>query len=116
MLATLLLIQVIPVEQWHTVKPKDGGTLRTVLITPTLKDYAKKAQKADAEGNSVIELTIGLNGRLVGCRTVQTAGHGALDKRACALYRRRGRFQVSGRTTPVVINAVVRWILRYDEP
>lgn len=55
-------------------------------------DYPASAQAAGAEGTAQAQLTIGPDGRVVGCNIIRSAGNGALDSATCNILRRRAKF------------------------
>jgi protein TonB len=55
-------------------------------------DYPASAQSAGAEGSAQAQLTIGPDGRVVGCSLVRSTGNGALDSATCNILRRRAKF------------------------
>jgi len=55
-------------------------------------DYPASAQSAGAEGSAQAQLTIGTDGRVVGCSLVRSTGNGALDAATCNILRRRAKF------------------------
>jgi protein TonB len=55
-------------------------------------DYPASAQSAGAEGSAQAQLTIGPDGRVVGCSLVRSTGNGALDSATCNIRRRRAKF------------------------
>jgi len=55
-------------------------------------DYPASAQAAGAEGTAQAQLTIGPDGRVVGCNIIRSAGNGALDGATCNILRRRAKF------------------------
>ena len=55
-------------------------------------DYPASAQSAGAEGSAQAQLTIGTDGRVVGCSLVRSTGNGALDSATCNILRRRAKF------------------------
>ena len=65
------------------------GDLRTLF---TADDYPASAQAAGAEGTSQAQITIGPDGRVVGCNIIRSAGNGALDAATCNIIRRRAKF------------------------
>jgi protein TonB len=65
------------------------GDLRTLF---SADDYPAAAQSAGAEGTAQAELTIGPDGRVVGCNLVRSTGNGALDSQTCNILRRRAKF------------------------
>jgi protein TonB len=65
------------------------GDLRTLFTTD---DYPASAQAAGAEGTSQAQITIGSDGRVVGCNIIRSSGNGALDSATCNILRRRAKF------------------------
>ena len=55
-------------------------------------DYPASAQAAGAQGTAQAQLTIGPDGRVVGCNLVRSTGNGALDAATCNILRRRAKF------------------------
>jgi protein TonB len=55
-------------------------------------DYPASAQAAGAQGTAQAQLTIGPDGRVVGCNLVRSTGNGALDSATCNILRRRAKF------------------------
>ena len=55
-------------------------------------DYPASAQAAGAQGTAQAQLTIGPDGRVVGCSLVRSTGNGALDAATCNILRRRAKF------------------------
>lgn len=65
------------------------GDLRTLF---SADDYPAAAQAAGAEGTAQAELTIGPDGRVVGCNLTRSTGNSALDSATCNILRRRAKF------------------------
>ena len=65
------------------------GDLRSLF---SADDYPASAQSAGAEGTTRASLTIGPDGRVVGCSIIQSSGNGALDSATCNILRRRAKF------------------------
>jgi protein TonB len=65
------------------------GDLRSLF---SADDYPAAAQSAGAEGTAQAQLTIGPDGRVVGCNLVRSTGNGALDSATCNILRRRAKF------------------------
>jgi periplasmic protein TonB len=65
------------------------GDLRT-LFGPD--DYPASAQAAGAEGTSQAQITIGTDGRVVGCNIIRSSGNNALDQATCNIIRRRAKY------------------------
>jgi protein TonB len=65
------------------------GDLRTLF---SADDYPASAQASGAEGTAQAQLTIGPDGRVVGCNIIRSAGNSALDSATCNILRRRAKF------------------------
>jgi protein TonB len=65
------------------------GDLRTLF---SADDYPASAQAAGAEGTSQASITIGPDGRVVGCNIIRSSGNTALDSATCNIIRRRAKF------------------------
>ncbi|HEX8839094.1 MAG TPA: TonB family protein [Sphingomicrobium sp.] len=65
------------------------GDLRTLF---SADDYPAAAQAAGAEGTAQAQLTIGPDGRVIGCNLVRSTGNSALDSATCNILRRRAKF------------------------
>jgi protein TonB len=55
-------------------------------------DYPASAIAAGAQGTAQARLTIGTDGRVVGCDLIRSTGNGALDSVTCSILRRRVKF------------------------
>ena len=89
------------------------GDLRTLF---TADDYPASAQAAGATGTARATLTIGADGRVVGCNLIQSTGNGALDSATCNILRRRAKFTPArdsngNATTDTVTTPPIRWEL-----
>ena len=65
------------------------GDLRTLF---SADDYPAAAQAAGAEGTAQAELTVGPDGRVVGCNLIKSTGNNSLDSATCNILRRRAKF------------------------
>jgi protein TonB len=65
------------------------GDLRTLF---SADDYPAAAVAAEAQGTAQAELTIGPDGRVVGCNLTRSTGNNALDAATCNILRRRAKF------------------------
>lgn len=65
------------------------GDLRTLF---SADDYPAAAQSAGAEGTAQAEITIGPDGRVVGCNITRSTGNSALDSATCSIIRRRAKY------------------------
>jgi protein TonB len=55
-------------------------------------DYPASAQAAGAEGTAQATITIGADGRVVGCNITRSTGNSALDAATCNIIRRRAKY------------------------
>lgn len=58
----------------------------------TNDDYPKSALSSGSQGDSMILMQIGTDGKVVTCRTLQSAGYRELDETACRVKSRRARY------------------------
>jgi protein TonB len=65
------------------------GDLRTLF---SADDYPAAAQAAGAEGTAQAQLTIGPDGRVVGCNLIRSTGNSSLDSATCNILKRRAKF------------------------
>jgi protein TonB len=65
------------------------GDLRSLF---SADDYPAAAQSAGAEGTVQASLTIGPDGRVVGCNVTRSSGNSSLDSATCNILRRRAKF------------------------
>ena len=65
------------------------GDLRSLF---SADDYPAAASAAEAQGTAQATLTIGPDGRVVGCNLIRSTGNGALDSATCNILRRRAKF------------------------
>src|SRR3954454_19416839 len=94
------------------------GDVRTLFSTD---DYPASAQSAGAEGTAQAQLTIGPDGRVVGCSLIRSTGNGALDSATCNVLRRRAKFtparDSSGNpTTDTYTTPTIVWRLESCRP
>ena len=65
------------------------GDLRTLF---SADDYPAAAQSSGAECTAQATLTIGPDGRVVGCNLSRSTGNSSLDSATCNILRRRAKF------------------------
>lgn len=65
------------------------GDLRTLFSTD---DYPAAASAAEAQGTAQATITIGTDGRVVGCNIIRSTGNSALDSATCNIIRRRAKY------------------------
>src|SRR5689334_2100428 len=90
------------------------GDVRTLF---SADDYPASAQAAGAEGTAQAQLTIGTDGRVVGCNLIKSTGNGALDSATCNILRRRAKFTPAkdsngNATTDTVTTPTIVWRLQ----
>lgn len=78
-------------------------------------DYPSAALRAEAEGTVAVRYTVGTDGRVAACETVQSSGHLSLDQATCLLLATRGRFRPAldfdGRPVAHVLRQRIAWRL-----
>ncbi len=81
----------------------------------TQDDYPPAALREEKEGTSVIAWTINTQGRVEGCRTVQSSGSSDLDDAACRALTRRARYtpakDQNGNPIATTKQRRVRWVI-----
>ncbi|MFL6781237.1 MAG: energy transducer TonB [Sphingomicrobium sp.] len=55
-------------------------------------DYPPSARAQNEQGRVDFTLTVGANGRVVGCAIIRSSGSAALDSATCRIFLRRARF------------------------
>jgi protein TonB len=89
------------------------GDLRSLF---SADDYPAAAQSAGAEGTAQAQLTIGPDGRVVGCNLVRSTGNGALDSATCNILRRRAKFTPArdsegNATSDTITTPTITWVV-----
>ena len=76
-------------------------------------DYPSAALRENAQGVTIVRLTIGTNGRISDCAIIRSSGNETLDQRTCQVYRREGRFTpaigADGQPAEVRFLSIVTW-------
>lgn len=65
------------------------GDLRTLFSED---DYPASAVAAEAQGVAQATITIGTDGRVIGCNIIKSTGNSALDAATCNIIRRRAKY------------------------
>jgi protein TonB len=89
------------------------GDLRT-LFGPD--DYPASAQASGAEGTVQATITIGTDGRVVGCNVTRSSGNSSLDSATCNIIRRRAKYTPArdsngNPTSDTIQTPPIRWQL-----
>jgi periplasmic protein TonB len=74
----------------NIVRPPQPRQPAQNYVTPD--DYPASALAQRAQGRVKVRLTVGVNGRVVGCAITRSSGFSILDSVTCTLLRRRARF------------------------
>lgn len=91
-----------------------------VLLTPAYRligqeDYPSAALRDGREGSTGVELAVGIDGRVHGCKITQSSGHADLDAATCAALQKRATFRPStdsaGRSVAGAWSTRIRWAL-----
>jgi protein TonB len=79
-------------------------------------DYPASALASGAGGTAQAELTIGPDGRVIGCNLIRSTGNNALDSATCNILRRRAKFtparDSNGQpTTDTITTPSITWVV-----
>lgn len=81
----------------------------------TENDYPSRAMRAELTGTVAFQVTVGVDGRVTGCRITGSSGHSELDEATCRVVSRRARFTPASneacQPTEGSYSSRVRWIL-----
>jgi protein TonB len=107
-LTALCLASPADARKPHPAVPK--GNPGTWVLTD---DYPASALRNEIEGVVRFVLTVGPDGRVVGCMVTESSGHDSLDNAACAKLQERGEFVPAtdnkGRPVQGTWSNSVRW-------
>ncbi|WP_084592159.1 TonB family protein [Novosphingobium sp. MBES04] len=96
-----------------------GGGTPTVKIAGDIssaRDYPRKSRKLRLGHSVVIDLRVGTEGRVTGCRVVRPSPDPAADRITCELAQARFRFRPATNGAGEPIPAVYRWQQRWFVP
>lgn len=81
-----------------------SGTLQSLVRD---EDYPEAALSARQQGTTLVDLQIGLTGRVQSCTVLQSSGHSVLDAATCRIIRSRARYDpaLDASGNPTVANA-----------
>jgi protein TonB len=81
----------------------------------TANDYPSADLRAEHEGTTRFQLSIGADGRVQSCKITVSSGFATLDAAACANIRKRGRFAAAtdamGARVASTYSSAVRWTI-----
>lgn len=98
-----------------TFAPKTARAVGKPGSWVTPNDYPAADLRAEHEGTTRFELSIGVDGKVQACRITVSSGFASLDAAACTNLRKRGRFtaatDATGAAVPGTYASVVRWTI-----
>ena len=104
----------------ETIKASDAIPASPPATWITADDYPPTALRAGLQGISRVELDVGVDGRVTGCRVMQSSGQDILDRTTCNLLAERALFLPAkgsdGRPTVSHYLRAVAWMLPQDQP
>ncbi len=78
-------------------------------------DYPPSAQRAGAQGRTVVSLSVGPDGRVASCTVSSSSGNSDLDNATCRIARSRVRYtpakDQNGQPIASTTSLPVRWVL-----
>ncbi len=83
--------------------------------TMTDDDFPDASRRAEEQGTTRVSFTIGTDGKVSACSTVQSSGFPRLDDAACKIIIRRWRFNPAmrdGQPVPETRQRPIRWVLK----
>lgn len=102
----------------ETVAPKRARPIGQPGQWVTANDYPAADLRAEHEGITKFELSVGADGKVASCRIIASSGWASLDNAACAKLIRRGKFaaatDASGMPTASTYSSAVRWTIPKD--
>ena len=79
----------------------------------TTEDYPPQAVRGAWSGRASYELEIDVGGRVTQCSITQSSGHAVLDKKTCAVLKKRARFEPpkdgQGNALPSIYRSTLNW-------
>lgn len=91
---------------------KARGSLPGLFSTD---DYPQDAIRNEQQGTTAVRLTIGTDGRVVGCTVTASSGSPSLDNATCRIIRSRARYtpakDQAGNPIQDTDSARIRWVL-----
>lgn len=107
-----------PQPQAETFTPKRARPIGTPGLWVTPADYPAADLRAEHEGTTRFELSIGADGKVQSCRITASSGSASLDSAACAKLIKRGKFAAAtdggGAAVAGTYSSAVRWTIPKD--
>lgn len=102
----------------ETFTPKRVRPIGQPGLWVTASDYPAADLRAEHEGTTKFELSVGTDGKVESCRIIASSGWASLDNAACAKLTKRGKFAAAtdaeGAAVPGIYSSAVRWTLPKD--
>lgn len=109
---------VPPVSPLQTIAPKFARPMGKPGSWVTPNDYPAADLRAEHEGITRFELSIGADGKVQSCRTTISSGFASLDIAACSNLRKRGKFAPATDSTGAAVastyTSAVHWTIPKD--
>lgn len=93
-----------------------GAAMPTVKIAGDInsaRDYPRASRERRIGTSVIIDLSVGPDGRVSGCRVVQPSPDSEADAITCRLARERFRFRPARDASGMAVSAVYRWKQRW---
>ena len=88
---------------------------KSIGLVFTANDYPSDALRQGLQGTVGALAFVGTDGRVSGCKVIETSGSPSLDSQTCAVLERRARFQpardANGTKLRAPIYTRIRWVL-----
>ena len=86
----------------------------------SVEDYPAEAVAKGWEGTARVQLQISEQGRVSGCKILESSGHPVLNSRTCEIMVQRARFKPArngrGVAVPDTVEQTITWALEDPEP
>ena len=95
------------------IGPGGGGqiALRARHIAGRIRDadYPRQAGDDGAQGTVIVHFAVGVDGRVSGCKVVDTSGNDELDAATCRIVERRFRYEPARDASGLAVPDVTGW-------
>jgi TonB family protein len=115
----LLACEADALRAWG-IDPADRLPVKTLprahkhlISLVTHSDYPSEALGTNAQGTTVVRLTVEASGRVSECRLLSSSGSVPIDRKTCAVFRERARFDPAtgsdGQPTKAYVVTRITW-------
>lgn len=88
---------------------------KSIGLTFKANDYPEDALRQGLQGTVGVLAFVGIDGRVTGCKVIESSGSPSLDSQTCAVLERRARYKpatdANGAKLPAPIYSRTRWVL-----